>query len=109
MARAIITIASNPSGPENESAYNDWYTKTHLAEIRSAPGVVDASRYRLPETQVTPADRPHRYLTVVEIEAADLKVAVGAIFGRAAASPEAAKLMQLDPLPAVTVWERIPD
>jgi hypothetical protein len=109
MPRAIITIASNPSRADNESAYNDWYTKTHLVEIRSAPGVVDAHRYRLPEAQVTPAERPHRYLTLVEIDGADLRATVMGLLGRAVASPEAARLMELDPMPAVTVWERLPD
>jgi hypothetical protein len=109
MPRAIIAIASNPSAADNESAYNDWYAKTHLAEIRSVPGVVDAYRYRLPEAQVTPADRPHRYLTLVELDVEDLRAAVMGLLGRAAASPEAARLMELEPMPAITVWERLPD
>jgi hypothetical protein len=109
MPRALITIASNPNKPENESAFNDWYARTHLAEIRSAPGVVDAHRYRLPEIQVMPADRAHRYLTVVEIDVDDLAGAVAGLLGRAAASPEAAQWMELDPLPAITVWERLSD
>ncbi|TMA35667.1 MAG: hypothetical protein E6J87_03045 [Deltaproteobacteria bacterium] len=109
MPRAVIAIASNPNGAGNESAYNEWYAKTHLGEIRSAPGVVAAHRYRLPDAQVTPADRPHRYLTLVELEVADLPAAVAGLLGRAAASPEAARLMELDPMPAITVWERLPD
>jgi hypothetical protein len=108
MARAIIAIASNPSSADAEPAYNDWYTNTHLAEIRSAPGVIGAHRYRLPDAQVTPAERPHRYLTLVELDVEDLRTAVIGLLGRAAASPEAAKWMELDPMPAVTVWERLP-
>jgi hypothetical protein len=43
---------------------------------------------------------------VCELDVDDLDAAIADLAGRAA-SPEAADLMELDPLPTITVWERL--
>jgi hypothetical protein len=105
--RALLTIASNPRDAATDAAYNQWYSGPHLADIRSAPGVVAAHRYRLADAQLIPGLEPNqRYLMVCELDVDDLDAAIADLAGRAA-SPEAADLMELDPLPAITVWERL--
>lgn len=105
MTRALLTIASNPRDAATDVAYNEWYSGPHLADIRATPGVVAAHRYRLADTQLIPGLEPNqRYLMVCELEVDDLDAAIANLAARAA-SPEAADLMELDPLPTITVWQ----
>ena len=107
MTRAVLTIASNPRDAATEEAYNAWYSGQHLAEIRGTPGVVAARRLRLADHQLVPGGAsPQRYLLVCELEVDDLESAIAELASRAAA-PEAADLMELDPMPVITVWEAI--
>jgi len=107
MTRAVLTIASNPRDAATEDAYNAWYSGPHLAEILDAPGVVAARRLRVADSQLIPGGQsPQRYLLLVELDVDDLDTAIGELAGRAAA-PEAAELMELDPMPVITVWEAI--
>jgi hypothetical protein len=107
VTRALLTIASNPRRADVEDAYNDWYSGAHLREILATPGVVAARRYRLADTQlVPPPDGSQRYLLVCELEVDDVDAAVAELAGRAAA-PEAAELMELDPMPTITVWQAV--
>lgn len=105
MTRAVLTIASNPRDSATEDAYNAWYSGPHLADIRATPGVVTAYRCRLADTQLVPGSgTPQRFLMVCELEVDDVDAAIASLAGRAAA-PEAAELMELDPMPTITVWE----
>ncbi len=107
MTRVVLTIASNPRDASTEDAYNAWYSGPHLAEIRDAPGVVAARRLRVAEHQLIPGGAtPQRYLLLCELEVDDVESAIAELAGRAAA-PEAAELMELDPMPVITVWEAI--
>ena len=61
-----MVVFSNPASPEVEDEYNRWYDEDHLPLVRSAPGVVGATRYRL---DGDPRHAPeHRYLAVYEID-----------------------------------------
>lgn len=64
----VLVVLSNPSEGE-ESAYNEWYTETHLDEVVSIPGFVAARRYKLTDAQLDgfPASS-HSYLSIYEIE-----------------------------------------
>lgn len=107
MTRVVLTIASNPRDAATEDAYNTWYSGPHLDEIRAAPGVVTARRLRSSDHQlVSGGASPQRYLLVCELEVDDAAAAIGELAARAAA-PEAAELMELDPMPVITVWEAI--
>jgi hypothetical protein len=107
MTRAVLTIASNPRDASTEDAYNAWYSGPHLQDIREAPGVVAARRLRAADHQLVPGgESPQRYLLVCELEVDDLETAIAELAARAAA-PEAAELMELDPMPVITVWEAI--
>jgi hypothetical protein len=57
------------------------------------------------DTQLVPGSgTPQRFLMVCELEVDDVDAAIASLAGRAAA-PEAAELMELDPMPTITVWE----
>lgn len=107
MSRVFLTIASNPRDASTEDAYNEWYSGPHLAEIRDAPGVVAARRLRASDHQLIPrGESAQRYLLLCELEVDDLEAAIAELAARAAA-PEAAELMELDPMPVITVWEAL--
>jgi len=47
MPKGLMVVQSRPSDPEREDEYNEWYSHTHLPEIRAVPGFVAARRYKL--------------------------------------------------------------
>ena len=72
MATQIIIVLSNPV-PGHEDEFNEWYTHTHLGEVLAVEGYVAAQRFRISDPQVAPnAKSPYQYLTIYEVETADL-------------------------------------
>lgn len=65
----LMLVFSNPT-PGQEEAYNDWYDRTHLAEIVAVPGIAAGRRYELAPVEVPGAGAPpaHRYLAVYELD-----------------------------------------
>lgn len=74
MAKALMVVGSNPTGPEAEAAYNEWYTGQHLDDVLEVAGFTAARRYSLsavrPMAGTEPS--PYRYLAVYEVESDDL-------------------------------------
>ena len=68
MPKAVFLVSSRPVSPDKDADFNAWYDEVHLPDLRSVPGVVSATRYRL-APDGTPGAHP--YLTVYEIEADD--------------------------------------
>jgi hypothetical protein len=75
MAKALMVVGSNPSSPEQEAAYNEWYTEQHLADVLAVAGFQAARRYSLsgvrPMAGTDPS--PFGYLAVYEVESDDLE------------------------------------
>ncbi len=74
MAKALMVVGSNPADPANESAFNEWYTETHLDDVLKVAGFKSARRYALsdvrPMAETQPS--PYGYLAVYEVESDDL-------------------------------------
>jgi hypothetical protein len=79
MGRYTHVVFSNPA-EGRETDYNRWYDETHLPEVLAVPGVVRASRHRIPQTGDTAPE--HRYLALYEIEADDPQQVLNEIMRR---------------------------
>lgn len=67
MARSVLLVFTNATDGE-DAEFNRWYDEVHLKEVLEAPGFVAAERFDLGEAQMVEAERPHRYLSIYEIE-----------------------------------------
>ena len=106
MPKGIMVVRSNPSDPAREDEYNDWYSNTHLADVRAVPGFVSARRYKVRGGE---GDGPaHSYLAIYEIEADDLEAPLAELRARSASGRiKMSDAVQLDPPPVVTFYELI--
>jgi hypothetical protein len=100
MAKGVFLAWSSPVSPEQLDEFDEWYHTTHIPQVRAAvPSISDVARYELVDPA---ADGPsHRYLTVYELDDADIPAA-------AAAMNESAAAGKLDPSPAMDLAERPP-
>ena len=74
MARATLIAHSSPTSPEQEEAFNDWYTKIHVPQVREAiPSITEVSRYRTVDP--TGHNKEIRYIAVYEIDIDDVAIA----------------------------------
>lgn len=106
MPKGIMVVQSRPSDPGREDEFNDWYTNTHLPEIRAVPGFVAARRYRVHDGGADPSARS--YLAIYEIEADDLAGPIQELAARSAAGRvQHSDVLQTDPPPVVTLYELI--
>jgi len=70
MPKSLMLVFSNPTSPQQEAEYNEWYTNKHLADVVALPGIVGATRYKM-EKAVGLDGIPtsaHSYLAIYEIE-----------------------------------------
>lgn len=49
MIKGILHVVTRPASPEDAAAYHQWYDETHIPEILSVPGMVQARRYEAPD------------------------------------------------------------
>jgi hypothetical protein len=81
VAKYVYVILSNPvEGKEDE--YNDWYTNTHLADVKRL-GFSSARRFKLADI---PQPAEHKYLALYEVETDDI-AAVSDSLIKAAGTP----------------------
>jgi hypothetical protein len=107
MAKGILVVESNPTTPEQEAEYNDWYSNTHLGEVCAIPGIVSARRYKVHGDGGPLADPSRRqYLAIYELEADDLGQTFDELGKRAAdGGIQMSDALQMTPPPVVTVLE----
>ena len=67
MARSILLVFTNATDG-HDAEFNHWYDDIHLKEVLETPGFIAAERFELGQEQVDPAERPHRYLAIYEID-----------------------------------------
>jgi hypothetical protein len=88
--------------PAREDEYNEWYSQTHLPEIRAVPGFVAARRYKV-HNGADPS-----YLAIYEIDADDLTDPMKELRARSASGQmHMSDTLQMDPPPEVTLYELI--
>ena len=99
MPRGVMVVQSGPAeGREDE--YNDWYENVHLPEVLAVPGFVGARRFRA-------LDGDH-YLTIYELDADDITVAVDGFRARSAAGETTkSDSMRTDPPAVVRLYEAV--
>ncbi len=109
MPKGIMVVQSRPSDPAREDEYNEWYSMTHLPEIRAVPGFVAARRYKLHPGGAAAADpSTHSYVAIYEIDAENLTDPVEELRSRSAAGQaHMSDVLQTDPPPVVTLYELI--
>jgi hypothetical protein len=47
----VFLVGTIVTDPADEAAFNEWYNKTHIPEVTSIPGVMDATRYEILEPE----------------------------------------------------------
>ena len=72
MHKSIMIVLSGPTSPEEEDAFNTWYSDVHLPEIVALPGVTSAARYKIVnlEQSSDPQSPVHQYVAIYELTAA---------------------------------------
>lgn len=66
MSTTLFIVYTSPMSDEQDAAYNDWYTNTHLGEIVALEGVAAATRYKVAAASAGAAK--HQYLAIYELE-----------------------------------------
>ena len=80
MAEYVYAVFSNPSSPEDEDAFNDWYDRIHLNDALNVPGFKTAQRYKMPGELAE--DAMWRYLTIYTIESDDVAATMAELMSR---------------------------
>jgi hypothetical protein len=84
MAKAVLLAWSSPASPDSAAEYEEWYRRIHLPDVRAAvPAIISVARYELVDPE-SPAPSA-RYLTIYEIDDADVTAAAAALAESAAA------------------------
>jgi hypothetical protein len=100
MADGVFLAWSSPVSPDQLAQFDQWYSSTHIPQVRAAvPSISAVARYEL----IDPADAgpSYRYLTVYELDDADIPAA-------AAAMNESAAAGKIDMSPAMDLAQRSP-
>ncbi len=106
MAKGVFLAWSSPVSPDQLGAFDEWYESTHIPQVRAAvPSISGVARYELVDPA---ADGPgYRYLTVYELDDADIPAAAAAMNESAAAGKlDLSPAMDLAQRPPVAQWYR---
>jgi hypothetical protein len=71
MAKYTFVVLTNPV-PGKDAEYNKWYDNQHIPDVLNIPGLVAAQRFVVAEGQPGVEQKPHKYLTLYDIETNDL-------------------------------------
>jgi hypothetical protein len=105
MTKGILFVQSNPSHPDREDEYNEWYSTVHIPDVCAVDGVTGARRYKVSDPDSV-APGAHRYCAVYDLEGDDLNAVLGEIGARAMDGRMAiSDAMAMDPMPAMTIYE----
>lgn len=109
MPKAVLLVLTNPSDPDHEEEFNEWYTNTHLPDLLAIDGFVGATRYRLSETQLAPSGEggKHRYLAIYEIDSDDLAVTMKNLREAAAGGMVISEALDTSTPPGTFLFEEI--
>ena len=67
--RHLYFVFANPTSPEQDAEFNEWYDQTHIPDVLAVPGVISAQRFKHHQLD-RDASKPVRYsyVTIYEIE-----------------------------------------
>ena len=51
MPKGVFVVLTSASTPEQDTAFNDWYSNVHLGEVVQVPGIVSARRFKIASAQ----------------------------------------------------------
>lgn len=71
MPHAIMLAFTQPTSPESDEAFNEWYSNKHIHDLVGIPGVIAATRYAIAqdvETLPGVGGPEQKYLAIYEIE-----------------------------------------
>lgn len=71
-ARGLMVRALEPSDPENDEEFQDWYSTEHVPALVTAPGAVRGRRYRLNSDAKDNRGVRMNYLAIYEAETPDV-------------------------------------
>jgi hypothetical protein len=104
----ILVVQSQPSTPEREEEYNEWYS-THSIETIHHDGFLSVRRFRkVPGSRRLNDVAYRQYIAIYEINAVDLHEPLKRVYqsldaGRMGTSDS----VEFDPLPTLAVYEQI--
>jgi hypothetical protein len=106
--KAIFVVHTEPSSPDKDAEYNDWYANTHVPDVIALPGFVGATRYKLSEAQLgkAPEGLPP-YVTVYELEADDLQATLAGLGAGIASGAVRMENAPLGPGMQTAVYEEV--
>lgn len=95
----VFVVLTDPSSPDVEDRFNDWYDDTHLPEVCSVAPFVAATRYR--PTTVNMLNRPwvteRKHLAVYELGSPDCSAFQSGLAGLGGTIPLTGKAMDVSP------------
>jgi hypothetical protein len=74
MPKGVMIVMSDPSSPDREDEYNEWYNNVHIPDLLKLDPFVSARRFKILDEESS-----HRYVAVYELEADDLGDVMGVI------------------------------
>jgi hypothetical protein len=106
MTKGLFLAWSSPVSADQLAEFDEWYATTHIPQVRAAvPSITAASRYELVDP-ATP-EPTLRYLTVYELDEADIAALAAAMNENAAAGKiEMSPAMDVAQRPPVAKWYR---
>jgi hypothetical protein len=73
MTKAVLLVWSEPSSPDREEEYNEWYDSTHAPDVlRNVKGITSVRRFKVAQAQLGEVETPGRFLAIYEVEIDDL-------------------------------------
>lgn len=75
----LIALNSPTEGEGHDAAYNDWYNRTHKADLLSIPGAQSVRRFRVVQRNRTDKD----YVAITEFEADSADALMAGLASRA--------------------------
>lgn len=108
MPKGMLLVQSRPADPAREDEFNDWYTNTHIPEVCAVPGIVAARRYKVHDPGGVGTEAGPVYVAVYELDSDDLEAPMRELAARSSdGRVRMSELLQMDPLPVVTICELI--
>jgi hypothetical protein len=105
--KGMMLVQSRPADPKREDEFNDWYANTHIPEVCAVPGIVAARRYKVHDPGPD-GEAAAVYIAVYELDSDDLEAPMRELAARSSdGRVRMSELLQMDPLPVVTICELI--
>ena len=98
MARWLLAVETNCTGPSRETEFNEWHDNIHLADGLKLPGILSGTRYK----NSIAGEGQGKYLAPYEMETEDMKQTIAAL-------PQNVGTLCGDSVPALARTDKIGD